>query len=140
MRATQEHRDDAVHPIVPAGAGRHVRVDRRSWLAAERALDQVLADSFPASDPPSWTLGIARPKSLGRAVSVDLPRHNERSFRCGLVSLAGAASIALFVPFAILLIGLPLYSWFAASRRQSLGAVQSIAPQARRLWGLDGDL
>ena len=27
-------------------------------LAAERALDAVLADSFPASDPPSWTLGV----------------------------------------------------------------------------------
>ena len=28
-------------------------------LAAERALDAVLADSFPASDPPSWTLGVS---------------------------------------------------------------------------------
>ena len=27
-------------------------------LAAERALDAILADSFPASDPPSWTLGV----------------------------------------------------------------------------------
>lgn len=26
----------------------------------EYAMDQVLADSFPASDPPSWNLGIAR--------------------------------------------------------------------------------
>ncbi len=29
-------------------------------LIAERALDAALADSFPASDPPSWTSGIAR--------------------------------------------------------------------------------
>ena len=33
---------------------------RRQRLAAERALDAVLADSFPASDPPSWTLGVSR--------------------------------------------------------------------------------
>ena len=28
-------------------------------LTAERALDAVLADSFPASDPPPWTLGVS---------------------------------------------------------------------------------
>lgn len=33
--------------------------DRRERLAAERAIDDVLADSFPASDPPSWNPGGA---------------------------------------------------------------------------------
>jgi len=36
------------------------------------------------------------------------PIRDERHFLQGLVSLAGAASIALLVPFAILMVGLPI--------------------------------
>ena len=39
-------------------------------LATERALDAVLADSFPASDPPSWTLGVSH-SPLGLATTND---------------------------------------------------------------------
>ena len=45
--------------------------ERGSRLAAEEALDQVLADSFPASDPPSWNPGIAL---LSPAVGLKPPR------------------------------------------------------------------
>ena len=63
-RSAIEHRDGAP-AVVPAivGVDRIVAEagDRQARLEAERALDEVLADSFPASDPPSWNPGIARP-------------------------------------------------------------------------------
>ena len=97
-------------------------------LAAERAVDSVLADSFPASDPPPWTLGITHPQperqttnaeaaapDAGRAVPVKAdvvdasrPSAGSRTFLQGLASLAGAAGIALLVPFVILVIGMPI--------------------------------
>jgi len=100
-------------------------------LAAERAIDDVLEDSFPASDPPSWNPGTARPgpaahqANEGRleatgadvrqagvarngAIDVSLPTNRERTFMPALISLAGAAGIALLAPFAILLVGLPV--------------------------------
>ena len=63
-RNTIEYRDSPLAAIVPAAVGIDRRVDelrdRRERLAAERAIDDVLADSFPASDPPSWNPGVTR--------------------------------------------------------------------------------
>jgi hypothetical protein len=37
----------------------------------ERKIDRDLEDSFPASDPPGWTLGVERPNREGHDESVD---------------------------------------------------------------------
>ena len=133
-RTTMEYRGDgsnsAVRPL-ESDLRLVTSTDQRARYAAERALDQVLADSFPASDPPSWTLGVAQPSSgstesaesadvtakekrdgdainvKSDVIDVSLPR-TKRTFLQVLASLAGAAGIALLVPFVILLIGLPV--------------------------------
>jgi hypothetical protein len=128
-----EYREAAVEAVFRGGTGVGVlraeadALQRR--LAAESAVDSVLEDSFPASDPPSWTLGITHPPPEREATNVEmtlapdarravLVRDNVidiswlsgdgRTFLKGLVSLAGAAGLALLVPFAILLIGMPI--------------------------------
>ena len=122
-RIVTEYRD-GVRTVLPTIGGPASAAESGEWrrrLAADQALDQTLADSFPASDPPSWTPGIARPNP---ATGVEQRTHDsdagadagvrtgayrgERTFLQGLVSLAGAAGIALFVPVAILLVGLPV--------------------------------
>ena len=99
----------------------------QSRRAAEAALDQILADSFPASDPPGWTPGIARPAGQmvadqqvddpmtqpearsGNDDAIDGSRQpSGRSCVQLLMSFFGAMGVALLVPFAILLIGLPV--------------------------------
>ena len=126
-----ESRDGTPSAIMPAGIGLHGRVDdfneRRNRLDAERAIDEVLAESFTASDPPSWNPGVSRPAPAvsihheaaqsewadasagGTRARVIVSRpETDRTFVDGLISLAGAAGIALLVPFVILLIGMPV--------------------------------
>jgi hypothetical protein len=130
-RTSIEYRDGgaAIAPIIVAVDGPVGEFSSaRERLAVERAIDDVLADSFPASDPPSWNPGIARPDPVvsafghvalaaastagagrvDRGVDVSRAMSAERTFLQGLVSLVGAAGIALLVPFAILLVGLPV--------------------------------
>jgi len=129
----------AILPIAGDVGGRIADdvTNARQQLAAERAIDDVLKDSFPASDPPSWNPGVARldPSVLEPAEDVgsmdvrmavgpidviDVSRpHTERTFLQALVSSAGAGVISLTVPFVILLIGLP----FALAIRGLLEAI-----------------
>lgn len=91
-----------------------------------QAIDDVLAGTFPASDPPPWTPGIARPAPAitargdervpatddandVRSDVIDVShRSPERTVTQALVSLLGAVGLALLVPFALLAIGIPL--------------------------------
>lgn len=131
-RTAIEYRAGAGTAVLPTIVDRVAEEshERRRRLAAEQALDQVLADSFPASDPPSWNPGTAllnpavdvepeaeRSESIAVTsartgtsgiIDVSRPSSADGTFLQGLVSLAGAGGIALLVPFAILMVGLPI--------------------------------
>lgn len=129
-RTAIEYRDGvaAVLPAIVEVDGIVDRAgDRQARLAAERALDEVLAESFPASDPPSWNPGIVHPAPAGHLTGgaalakdaerplpvadvVDVSRraHAHRTFLQALMSLFEAAGLALLMGVAILLIGLPI--------------------------------
>ena len=64
---TVVHRDDVVEGVKEefrkqaAGPGPRTAVDQASW----DVVDQASWESFPASDPPPWTLGYAGPPTAG---------------------------------------------------------------------------
>ena len=126
---SRERRDGFGSPS-PSGSpvGLTPSASEGNRLEAERAIDDVLADSFPASDPPSWNAGVSRPEpAASDATPSGVHPNRPMQVRCAQVSsrrraqlwekgpsltppvsLAGAAGIALLVPFAILVIGTPV--------------------------------
>lgn len=97
-----------------------------STALAESQIDDVLSNSFPASDPPSWALGSAEAAPTDRALTpgaLAMParavsdtarpgRTSETSpvrsaFR-RLMALLGAVGLALLLPLFIVLLPLAL--------------------------------
>ena len=79
---------------------REVPLGRRS-LAVERAVDAILADSFPASDPPSWTPGMAETR----------PRHQPHvvSQRSATAAPSWWRPIASFIALMLVVLASPLF-------------------------------
>jgi len=100
----------------------------------ERDVDVTLAGSFPASDPPSWTLGASPWMALGDTViaapvpaAVDVIVGDSYRFAgIRLASLGEAIMLSATVPLALLLVGVPVIvllrglanaiAWLIASR------------------------
>jgi hypothetical protein len=122
-------------PPPDAGDQRLVEGELRRRRLTEHAVDQVLADSFPASDPPPWTPGVATtidaarpggsPLPLSAAVVTRAARSSSRPYAEDVVvpyrglrekrtlvqkltSFAAVIGIALLVPIAILIVGIPI--------------------------------
>ena len=149
MSGSTANRDVSTVPApvrLPGGGALAVRSPRLN----EAAVDETLAESFPASDPPAWNSGIARPGPAGgeqprRAgalpaalrddeataapgvIDVSRPVAGERGALQVLISSAGAGGLALLVPFAILLAALPV----ALAVRGLLEVLQRLVPVLR---------
>lgn len=82
----------------------------------ERELDITLAGSFPASDPPPWTLGASSWRDVEDTVvgspvpaAIDVVFQDGRRFGgTRLASLGEGMALTPIVPLAILIAGVPV--------------------------------
>ena len=82
----------------------------------ERELDMTLAGSFPASDPPPWTLGASWWRDVEDTVvaapvpaAIDVVFRESRRFGgTRLASLGEAIALVATIPLAILIAGVPV--------------------------------
>lgn len=98
-----------------------------STTLTAQAIDDVLAGSFPASDPPAWTPGMARPAPeiaegadsgtpqdetndlrASGVIDVSRPTDPPRPFVRRLVPRTAAAGLAVLAPIAILAVAAPV--------------------------------